>query len=301
MSTPLEWHASAGGQVDADSHGIVNVGIRRGPWSVDLLTDTLQVRWDDAGDVGRGWLAVRAEGGAAGLLISPWTDGAPDPGRALLASYVGVEGGAQRYLPHGLYVGADYAFREWFFSPEADTTIATPDPRPVVSADLHAGYWSKPLRVWARGGVDWSPGVPGRHLAVEGVWWPETNVAPRLELRAGAGAHEDFVTKTRLGGVTPYVVPLAGAAWAEWRVEDYAAARIGGSGTVKAGAWTTRVGPLADLATFDGQSAVGFGLDGEVRYKRFFTDVTVGVAPWIPRQEGIGRASVYFELGLRAP
>lgn len=58
----------------------------------------------------------------------------------------------------------------------------------------------------------------------EGQWFA---LLPRFELRAGWARGQDRVLRTRLGGLNPYVVPLAGAAWAEWLVERYVAGRAG--------------------------------------------------------------------------
>ena len=71
-----------GGEVSATSFGIADLGLRKGPLSLQLYTDTLELRY--APDLARGryWVAARVEAFAAGLLISPWRDGAPDPARA---------------------------------------------------------------------------------------------------------------------------------------------------------------------------------------------------------------------------
>ena len=63
----------------------------------------MDLRWTPSWDHGRGWVAARGQFGAAGLMISPWTDGAPSDG--VRASYVGLEGGVLRYLPRGFYAG----------------------------------------------------------------------------------------------------------------------------------------------------------------------------------------------------
>ncbi|NCG20112.1 MAG: hypothetical protein GWP91_13975 [Rhodobacterales bacterium] len=94
--------------------------------------------------------------------------------------------------------------------------------------------------------------------------------------------------------MNPYVVPVAGAAWAEWWVEDYIAARVGTQ--VAPGAFQFAL--LSDVAWFDGQTEVGFALVSHVQKNRLYADVDVGFAPWIPRPEGQARASLWFALGL---
>lgn len=122
-ASELEWRAALGGQLDADSHGIADVGVRSGELSAELLTDTLDLRWSPEGDRGRAWVALRGEAGAAGLFISPWQDGAPAPTSALTSFYAGVEGGAVRYLPQGFYGGAQASARYQGFGARGETTV----------------------------------------------------------------------------------------------------------------------------------------------------------------------------------
>jgi hypothetical protein len=142
------------------------------------------------------------------------------------------------------------------------------------------------------------------------TWLPDTRVgpvalAPRVELRAGAAAGQDDLLRTRVGGLNPWVVPLAGAAWAEWWVEDYAAARLGatvGAGETGPRALGFRVSPFADLAAFEddrpgADAALGLGLGLRAWRGRLFVDATGGYAPTIPRAEGLGRGSLWFSLG----
>src|SRR4051812_35878039 len=83
-------HFAFGGEINADPHGVGDFGVRKGPFSIQLFTDTLELRYQPESPRGRWWLAARGEALAAGLMLSPWTDGAPDPRRALLASYGGL-------------------------------------------------------------------------------------------------------------------------------------------------------------------------------------------------------------------
>src|SRR5438270_804899 len=96
-----EWRATVGGQLDSDSHGILDLGVRNGAFSAQIFTDTLDLRLAPESAGGRLFIVARGEALVAGLLASPWTNGAPDPARSLWASYAGVEGGFVRYLPRG--------------------------------------------------------------------------------------------------------------------------------------------------------------------------------------------------------
>lgn len=295
MTPDIEWRAAAGGQIDSDSHGAVDIGVRAGPWSAELLTDTLLLRYGPEFPDGRMWLAVRGEAAAAGLFITPWTDGAPDPSRALFASYAGAEWGAVRYLGP-LYAGVSSSTRLYVFGAQEDTTIPVPGPRLVGELQVQAGYWRPTLHLWGQAGVRTADGISPA-ASLEGAWRPDWIVRPRIEVRAGLADNADDTLRTRLGGLTPYAVPVAGAAWAEWWVEDYAAARVGAELHLHPGKWTVDLGPMADIATFDGAHAEGFGAGARVTRGRWFGEVVGGYAPWITRGPGVSRASVWFAFG----
>lgn len=306
----IEWQATFGGQIDADSHGDVNLGVRAGDFTVALRTDAPELRWDPSGDHGRAWVDLRGHGFAAAMLISPWTDGAPDPDRALSAASAGGEAGALRYGRGGLYGGGRASVDRVFFGEMARTTASVPADRTVAVADLLGGLYRDELQGWLRVGVDLQAGEgvtepTALHAAGELGWLPQWAVgpltlAPRVELWAGWGHHQDFLTKTRLGGLNPWVVPLAGAAWAEFWVEDYAVARLGptvglgGAGEGKAG---FRASPFVDVAAFDGDLEAGLGLGLRGWRGRAFADVSAGASPTLERQPGVGRGSVWFSLG----
>lgn len=312
LASELEWRAALGGQLDADSHGILDVGVRGGDLSAELQTDTLDLRWAPSGERGRAWVALRGEAGAAGLFISPWADGAPDPDSSLNSFYVGAEGGAVRYLPQGFYAGGQASLRYQAFTATADTKGQVPAGRPVATADLVLGWWSPVAHLWSRAGADgWlEPEDSGRlapHVHVDAAVEPAWRLAPVAEARAGAAADQDALTRTRLGGLNPYVVPLAGAAWAEWWVEDYAAFRLGLRGRLPlSSGGELSLMPFLDAATAPeitssqpaGPWALGFGgwLRGE--QGRSHLDLAVGHAPWIERASDVSRTSVYVLAGV---
>jgi len=291
---PVEIHAWAGGQIDSDGHGDVTVGVRRGPLRADLYTDTLELAWEPADDRGRSWVKLRGNAFSAGLLLSPWTDGAPDPSRAAWAAYVGGETGSVRYLPGGAYAGARVGAWAWEVWPQAGTTQPVPDDAVIGSADLLAGVWQESWEVLLTVGVDGEPDGLAPRAQLRADARGEGLVAPRFGVWAGVADGQGPLTRTRLGGLTPYVVPLAGAAWGEWWVEDYAAVRMG----LVAGPPALRGGVLVDAASFDGGSGAGFAATAEGRWRRSYADLKLGWAPWIPRADGVSRVSLYFRLGV---
>jgi len=96
-----------------------------------------------------------------------------------------------------------------------------------------------------------------------------------------------------VGGLNPYVVPVAGAAWAEWWVEDYVAVRAGGEVHTP----TVDVLLFTDVAAFDGPqgggTAVGLGLAPTVQVGPVDVALAGGVVPWVERQDGVARWSSY--------
>lgn len=292
-----EWRFAAGGEFNADSHGILDLGLRKGAFSIELLTDTLEVRYAPEQARGRWWAAVRAEGGAAGLMISPWNQGAPDPSSALLASYAGMEGGWLRYLPRGLYAGGQAAARVYTFAPFSDaTTLEIPGNTTFATLDFLAGFYSPHLSGWTRLGADLEGLTLAPHAHGSLGWKQQllgSNLQTRVHLNAGIADSQGIISLTRLGGLNPYVVPLAGAAWAEWWVEDYVAARIGLGHQTE----FLDIEVFADGAWFDGAEAIGAGTRLRFTLKHWFVDGAFGYAPTIPRQEGIGRSSVFLLVG----
>jgi hypothetical protein len=289
-----DWRWAGGGEINASSHGILDIGWREGPWSVQLLTDTIDVRRQQELSRGKRWGAARLEIGSAGLMSTPWTDGAPDPTAGMLASYGGVEGGWQRYLRGGLYAGVEgFARAYWFWALPQSAGVL--DPQPLLMGQGVLGLWRQAVQVRLAAGGHVDPAGDGLapHLTVQGRYLPAGPLAPWLEVYAGIAEGQGPLSTTRLGGLNPYVVPLAGAGWAEWWVEDYAAVRLGGRLQGERGS----IGPALDAAVFDTRSAVGLGLHGTLRLKALTLDAALGHAPWIPRQEGVGRWSALVLLG----
>lgn len=297
---PVYWSASVGGDFQHRSHGILNLGMYKGPWSLELLTDTLDVHYQHHYEGGRAWAGARLAGFAAQMLINPWRDGQPERFRALIASYLGADAGVVTYLPAGFYLGAAAESRAYRFSKLPDeTTIDVPDPTLVVSPDLFVGWWSKTARAEIRAGADIQGDERAPRIRGEAIYRPESTLAVRAEARGGIAKNQDDLTYTRLGGSNPYVVPLAGAAWGEFRVENYGALRAGPS--YNAGFLDVSI--LADFVAFEDEhremhKEYGFALDTSIRENDAYVNLTVGYAPEIERQRDIGRWSAWLLLGL---
>ncbi|GDX83685.1 hypothetical protein LBMAG42_54960 [Deltaproteobacteria bacterium] len=342
FAEPLHVRGSGGFQADGGGHGEFDFGVYKDAWTAELYTDTLQV--EVRPKVARGWLwtKARAEGAAAGLMISPWTDGLPDPTRARLVSTVGAEAGRGFAIQNGPGFTGILVLRGVFFDAVDGSMATIPGATLVETLDFGA-YWrpdrQETLEFSLRAGVDYSAGLDAPlsevvgapvspHALAELRWRPRWLVSPRVELRAGAAEGQGEFLRTRLGGDMPYQVPIAGAAWSEFWVEDYAAARLGvsvgsadaapqsGAGNeYPAGANLPNLGLRArgtlfvDLATFDDTPlAWGVGGRAEVRLNRWWTQLELGWGGGVPRPEGVvalaGMVRVgvdWTPLGVKAP
>lgn len=286
------FRAELGGQFERASHGIANFQARSGPWELALYTDTLQVRYDGSGNRGRWWGAARVQLGAVGLVSTRWVDGLPSPEASQLGFYGGPEGGGVIYLPKGWYVGLQGSLRYYAFAPLAQT-VSTAASRPVWANEAVLGWYSEPADLVVRGGVTLSPGTvsPGVHLLA--TLHPRAPVAPWVEVRAGVAENTDLVTSTRLGGLNPYVVPLAGAGWAEFWVEDYVAVRVGPRLRYRE-QW---LAPVVDGAWFDGRAAWGAGAMAHGSWRGWGLDLGFGLAPEL-RPAGALASSTYVRVSL---
>jgi hypothetical protein len=337
-----EIRAEVGAEVDRSPHGIVTVGLgwgdvdaRAGRLELQLLTDTLDLRWQVAPNArraglpaGRVWVAARSQLGAGGLLITRWNEGRLTPERNQLAFAHGIDAGGVFYGPAGLYAGGELRGRAWHFAALPATAAPLLRARGVLTADAVVGLYHPFVHVWIQAGVDLSllPGTPGAgaDTATGAVAAPHAHVTlatsfpwivrPLVAVRAGLAAGQDEVTATRLGGLNPYVVPLAGAAWAEFYVEDYVAVRAGPEVGQRGERWSWAAALTADVAQFRGLPGagdadglgrhVGFAAHGRVAERGRWGEIAVGWAPWLPRDAGpalavYGRLGVDFGRGLR--
>ncbi len=305
LAAPWTWHAEGGGQVDSDPHGVVNAGVEKDSFALELVTDTLEVWWRPKHESGRAYLGLRAEGYASQMFISPWTRGGRDRSRAFVVPHLDVAAGFVEYLPAGFYTGLRGAAQGYLFLRRSDDTTADkPEPTFVITPEALLGWWSPTASFELSGGADLRDGFVSGRAALHGAWRPDWTVGPRVELYAGLADGLDDLTKTRLGGLTPYAIPLAGAAWAEWWVERYAMVRAGPEARWSWGS----VAVVADAAVFDDDTrgqrfidpwAVGFALLGRLMFGDFFADLSFGYAPWIERQTGVLRISGWLLLGTK--
>jgi len=290
-----EWRASLGAELNADTHGTFDLGYRQGDWAAELLTDTLELRYAPDLPRGRWWIAGRAEARIADLTPFPWQDGAPAPELGFWSSYAGGHGGWIRYLPRGLYAGVQADARAYRFLATADTAVPLPSSRRRIRAELVGGWWTEPVQVYATAGVQNTPGVTAPHAQISVSVSPGWRVAPLVQGWAGWGAEQDFLTRTRMGGLNPYVVPLAGAAWAEWWAEDYAVLRAG----PQLNAGPVAVSAVGDVGWSDASGTVwGLGLLGRVQPARWFLETSAGYGAGVERAAGVSPVSVWILWGL---
>jgi hypothetical protein len=290
-----EWRFAGGGQLEQASHGMLDVGWRKGPVSVQLFTDTLDLRLKHRMNRGQVEFGLRGAAFAADMWITPWTDGAPDPTRAQQASYVGPDVRLERWLPHGMYLATELWARWYVFTPLPGSELEVPDQGWLRLDGIAGGWWDDGhWQVRLAGGLDQTTelALPSPHASATFLAHPRGRLAPLAELRLLWAHGQDDVLKTRLGGLTPYHVPLAGAAWAEFWVEDAAAARVGVVG--RAGVLT--VGTVLDGAVWNSGSAAGVGLLSRLDSGSWFGELSVGRST-TPRGEGAWPVSVWFSVG----
>lgn len=327
----VSWTAAAGAEAGEDPHGVVILGLKKGDWLVQGLTDTLDARWAPERDWGRVYVGVRGQGGTTGIMHTPWSGGVFDPTLGLSGRYLGLEVGGARYLPRGLYVGGEGFVRQHWFRAESDSgpwADAVPGPELRAEAAASAGFWHPAVHVWMRAGVhlapDAQPGLvaPSSTEAASSVQPivsltltsrpPEARLTARSELRLVAGGIgednvQDALSRTRVGGLSPYVVPLAGAGWAEFWVESVAAVRIGPSLKIKrtelealldGAVWST---PTDWGASPGGAPTSGWGTALRVRSgwaERGFVEVDLGYAPTLERPGGFPAVKGWLLTGV---
>ncbi len=296
-----EFRFGFGGHIDSAPAGILDLGLREGPLTVQLLTDTVDVRVTSVDSRGRVTLGLRAATFAAEMWHQPWTDGVPDPTQAQTASYFGPDAEVQRYLPLGFWLGASGWVRPHWFRPRSDATSRVVADTMWTRAELEAGLWRDDGRLQGRVavGVDHTAtGGAAPHATLTASAHLDGALTPTLGLRAGWADARDDITATRLGGLTPYGVPLAGAGWAEFWVEDYGVAR----GGLRATAGPFTVHAAVDVAAWtlplDAGNGSAFGVEGRTRWqdRAVYVEAAVGVSPSLA-QAGRWPVPVYLLVG----
>jgi hypothetical protein len=305
-AAPWTWSAELGGQIDSDPHGVVNASLTKDELALELWTDTLALWWRPELESGRAFLGGRIQGYAAEMFISPWTRGAEDPSRAFIVLQAALHAGWIEYLGAGFYTGVRGSARGYLFRKRSDRTTAdVPGPELVLTPELLLGWWSPIAHAELSGGADVRDGFVSSRARLELTIEPKDwTIGPLVRVVAGLGHLQDDLTKTRVGGLNPHVVPLAGAAWAEWWVEDFAALRAGPKVRWSWG----EVAAVADVAVFDDEThgarfedrrALGFALLSRFYFFGFFLDAAVGYAPFIERQPGALRISSWILIGTQ--
>ncbi len=291
---PVYWRAAFGGEFNEDSHAVLDLGVSTGGLTLQLQTDTLDARWSPSWGWGKGWVGARGEAAFAGILFAPWERGALVKEEGLLASYAGLDAGMLVYLPEGFYAGASADGRLYDFGPLPETTAPIPAARGVFSPTGTLGWWRRDAQAEVRLGADLQSSGSAPRIAGRLRIAPEWTLGPLIEIQAGAARGQDFLTLTRLGGLNPYVVPMAGAAWAEFRVQSFATARLGPRVVGESG----HLAVVTDLAAFDGQSAFGIAALGRYTWGARFVEASAGFAPALRRQSGLPALSVWLLGGV---
>lgn len=294
--------------MDAATSLVIDLGVRRQAWSAQLLTDTLDLRFSPELAHGRAWVALRGELGAVGMVHAPWAGGRPVPEQGFWGAYVGGEAGALRYGPHGLYGGVSTRGYRVSFIEGPSTEVRIPAPTPWLLAELVGGLYRDRGHVWMRLGVQHDALgealQPHAHLTATAS--PGGELGAVTELRAGVAQGQSFLTRTRVGGMNPYVVPVSGAGWGEWWAETYAIGRVGPRLSVdKSGhVFTHRLvvdGGVADDRTVASQSDLamvwGLGSLNRWTHDRWFADLDLGWGAGVPRDRSAPPLSAWFAIG----
>ena len=222
-----EWRWAVGAQVDPASHGIVDLGIRYRGFSAQVLTDTLDLRFRHRVPQGEWQFGARLALFGAELLFSPWENNAPAPEEALRAGYLGADISRAWWFSDGRYIGLSSELRHYTFGAWRESTRDIPDATLRARTGVKLGIWRRDLQTEILVG----------HLIEEarhGGW-----IEARLESPPGPGwglanrTHLGWSTgltrlsRFRLGGLNPYVVPFGGLGWAQYWVERYVVQRLG--------------------------------------------------------------------------
>jgi hypothetical protein len=143
------------------------------------------------------------------------------------------------------------------------------------------------VRQWMRGGVPIARRVRLQALQVS-AW----------------GRGEDDLTRDRLGGMTPYVVPIAGAGWPAWLSERHVSGevsmhvRVGDDSEV---GLLTNAAYLADPRRTGSSPAggeAGVGAFADVRHGPWQAHVRAGYSPTVSRHEGPS-TSIFVAVGTQ--
>lgn len=286
----LEYKVLAGGEISEAPHGVFNLGIKYGDFIAEVHTDTLDLRWNKELGYGRLWVGGRFATFAAELFIAPWKEGSYAPERAVRAMYGELNSGYVHYLPNHFYAGVQQETRRYVFAAKGEAVRAEDIPADTwrMKSSLFVGYWTEPLKVRLQAGIDYltraqenlAPWVQAELLYHPNTWL----FTPFTELRAGLLVSESGssspIIRFRVGGMNPYVVPLAGLSWAESWAQYYAASRVGMEYQVQSFGASV-FADYAYLAQEHGLTEQSVGLGGAMWYMlgAWRVDLAAGYAP----------------------
>ena len=297
-SSPLhaaswQWRGGLGLETSATPHAVVDLELRNGPWSIALQTDTLDLRYNESVEHGRWWVGGRLAAFAAELFISPWENGAPAPEQALRATYAGIDAGYIHHLPHAWYLGGRGSARVYEFGQVATTAIRVPKRTFRLTPEFVLGRWSETLKLELIAGMEWVDEERRGYAKGFARYQPEWALSPLVATYGGYSKDLPDLTKTRIGGLNPYVIPLSGGAWAEWWVERYI---VGRAGLV----WSHSnlklmllydIGKLDNLPFYSGAQA-----RAHYRYDSWAIEISIARGIDIPRQPDVSAWSSWVAL-----
>lgn len=338
------WPVPEGG-----GHGILfaqwRVRGEAGALRLTLNTDTLDVSYD-APCWGRVCAGAQVRGQAlfGGLLSDYYAGGLLDSTRAFQASSVLGSGWVQARLPDDWYARYQVGVRKWLFGRAGDTAAALvlPPNTEVVEQALALTYWGfapdrsqwEPHRTLMRytglglgvrflldarvddraWGLNDPRNAPDRFIPRIRQWSRygaslTDGLRVQVSQHFGWGSGEDDLTRDRLGGLNPYVVPLGGVPWAAFLAGRYVAGRLSLHGRVWAdGPSDLEVGAFVDgLAARDLErvgsrrfgGALGAGGFVDARLGAWQADLHVGYAPGLGWGAEDHYLSAYLAVGYR--
>lgn len=211
-------------------------------------------------------VVARGEALLAGLLFDYYRRGDRDTSRAFYASYVQLLPSIKWHPADRHSLELTVGLRQWFFGdgPHTDPTFTLPRDTFVFEPRLAYTYWRiraastewEPHRLRPRItgiafgvnlGLDrrrhhgaWGADIggqldprnrPGAVTLTARQWlYAGTNLGSfarlQFEEHASYGAGEDDLTRNRVGGMNPYVIPVAGLPWAALLSERLVSARV---------------------------------------------------------------------------
>ena len=283
----------------ADVRPVLNLKYQAEEYAITILTDTLQLSRFWSINEHSTWFYIQGQGYQGHMTPYPWEDGAPALSKGFQTSYAGIEGGQLRTWKEQFYVGGEGIARYYWYRTDNENPLENRDNEFRLTFNTFAAWNTTAASVRLVLGediVNTKQFELQPHLYCTATYRPDWTFAPWLELRAGWGDNQDNISKMRLGGLNPYVVPFAGAGWGEWWVEDYLVSRVGSITQIPIKKLQMELGIHSDLGYFQNISAISFGQYTGVSYNDWKGIIHWGMAPWIERQDGVSFFSSYISI-----